>query len=156
MKTQTAQTEPKLTKKQQRILALETHYLRCANLAKLCGHPNPDGKKISVALWKLEKEAHNAATAQCNGEEYQGQPYRSSVKASHQAPALSEWEYFEDSIKGRLSAILGSVPAGYYLNQDARGYALKISPDYPQGAVLIRDAGMHTDWGGNGILSPDL
>jgi hypothetical protein len=153
MKTQTAQTDKRPSKAERRQAWLDNHYRVCANLARLCGHPNPDGKKISVALWKLEKEAHDSATAQCNGETYNGQPFRSFDDGS--------WDAFKDSVTARLAKILGSVPPGFRVNADARGYALKISPDThgetnPAAVELIRAAELHRDWGGNGILSPEV
>jgi len=47
------------------------------------------------------------------------------------------------------TAFGGELPAGFHLNGDPRGYALKLKAD--------RDAlpGAHRDWGGYVVLSPD-
>ncbi len=57
----------------------------------------------------------------------------------------------ESAIK-RLDSILGFTEAGIpvFVNRDPRGYALKIPPDYAHGLDI------HKDWGGYGILAPDL
>lgn len=39
-----------------------------------------------------------------------------------------------------------------FLNGDARGYALKIHDSY----VKEHNLKIHTDWGGYGIIAPDL
>lgn len=146
----------RLNRKERRAQQLLAHYATCERLAAYLGKPGMDGKKISVALWKIERDAHNAATAQCNGSAYNGQPYRSDDVASLQAPAFSEWEYFVDSIKGRLSAVLGQVPPGFFLNQDARGYALKCDPGATFEGKKLESLGLHRDMGGFLILSPEI
>lgn len=40
-----------------------------------------------------------------------------------------------------------------FLNGDPRGYALKIESDWMRERLKLR---LHTDWGGYGILAPDL
>jgi hypothetical protein len=156
MNIETAQTEKRLTKKFRRQARLDNHYRRCFNLARLCGHPNPDGKKISVALWKLEKEAHDSATAQCNGAAYNGQPFRPSWDESGEESDCTPWDAYRETVNARLAKILGKLPDGFRFNSDARGYALKIDPDREGGAALIKAAQLETDWGGNGILSPEI
>jgi hypothetical protein len=42
----------------------------------------------------------------------------------------------------------GRIPAGFVINQDPRGYSLKLRGDIP--------AGMEKDWGGYGILAPEI
>jgi hypothetical protein len=151
-----AQPENVPTKRERRAAQLLAHYEKCEALARFLGKPNPNGKRISNALRVLEYEANNAATAQCNGTSYNGQPFRSLEAPSAQAPALSEWEYYVDSVRGRVSRILGDVPPGFKVNADARGYALKIDNDNANGQNLIKALRLHTDWGGYGILSPEI
>lgn len=176
----------RLNKRERRAAALLAHYATCERLAAYlsrtvwtpprlpgyrcaaCGQPasehapgaagacpqqsSPDGKKISVALWKIERDAHNAATAQCNGEPYCGQPYRED----------EQWEEFKRSMAERVAMVFGRsprpehAPPGFFVNGDARGYALKIDPENQQGAALIAAVGLHKDWGGYGILSPEI
>lgn len=105
-----------------------------------------DGKRIAVALLKLEQDANNAATAQCNGAPYMGQPYRDE----------KQWADFCSDVRVRLAGVLGAVPTGFFVNTDPRGYALKIDNEDPRGKALIEAVEMHTDWGGYGILSPEI
>lgn len=98
-----------------------------------------------LAIWRklcrIERDAHNATTAQCNGAGYNGQPFREE----------EEWEAFKRQIRSKVLNIFGTVPQGFFVNGDARGYALKIDPD--NGTV---PAGMHADWGQNGILAAQI
>lgn len=135
----------KLNKRERRAQLL-AHYATCERLALHLGAKKPDGKKISVALFKLERDAHNAATAQCNGEDYQGQPYRTE----------EEWNRFRWDIADRMKSILGALPRGFFINGDPRGHALKIDAENPKGKALIEAVKLHTDWGNDGILSPEI
>jgi hypothetical protein len=142
----TTQTDTE-TKAQRRQRQLDAHYSKCEALARKLGATNPNGKKISNALLKLERQAHNAATAQCNGETYNGEPYRDD----------DHWAEFTTCMRIAVSGIFGarSIP-GLFVNADARGYALKIDNDNEQGKSLIDELRLHTDWGGYGILSPEI
>ena len=149
----------KLNKRERRARALLAHYATCALLAAALGLPErrADGKRISVALWKLERDAHAATAAHCNGDERHVFPapdgeritlnFRSDEDAGGKLDKL---------IAARMLAIFGKIPPGFMVNHDARGYALKIDPDNAEGAALIASCGLHTDWGRNGILSPDI
>ena len=95
-------------------------------------------ESILRCLRRLENRANAAATAQCNGELYRGQPYRDEAA----------WERFIAHTTAEVGRILGYVPRGLFVNSDPRGYSLKIEGEIPEG--------MHTDWGGYGILAPDF
>ena len=142
----------KLNKRERHAAALLAHYATCERLARCLGVTDPDGKKISVALLKLERDASNAACAQCNGEAVNGQPFRTD----------EAWEDFKRSIAERVAMVFGRspraehAPAGFFFNSDPRGYALKIDNENPEGLALIRAVGLHTDFGGYGILSPEI
>ena len=111
----------------------DTPHLRA--LASLSnGRRSPES--ILRRLRRLENRANAAATAQCNGSSYGGQPYRDEAA----------WERFIASVTAGVGRILGAVPRGFFVNGDPRGYALKIKGKLPEG--------MHTDWGGYGILAP--
>lgn len=112
----------------------QNHIRAIASLSN--GKRSPES--ILRCLRRLENRANAAATAQCNGESYNGQPYRDDVA----------WERFIASITADVGRVLGSVPRGFVLNSDPRGYALKIEGLVPEG--------MHKDWGGYGILAPDF
>ena len=84
---------------------------------------------------RLEAEAHQAATDYCNGE------------------ITSEaMDRIEQSVLDRLNMFLKfrerNIPV--FINLDARGYALKIRSEYCQ------DKSIYKDWGGYGIIAPDL
>lgn len=137
----------KLNKRERRAQQLLAHYATCERLARYLGVASPDGKKISVALWKIEHDASNAACAQCNGEAVNGQPFRSE----------EDWEAFKASIRERVALALGKTPPpGFFVNGDPRGHALKIDNNKPEGQALIKAVGLHTDWGGYGILSLEI
>lgn len=156
-------------RKAQRLLA---HYATCERLAQYLANLSPikhitetqtrekgiifgyrigdhltfDGKKISVALWKAERNASNAATVQCNGEAYQGQPYRND----------GDWLLFVCEIKQQIIKALGTLPPGFFVNSDPRGAALKIDNETPEGQLLIATVGLQRDAGGFGLLSPEI
>lgn len=129
------------------------HYETCERLGKFLGMEKPDGKKISVALFKLEREAHNAATAQCNGETYGGQPFRSHYE---RPCGMSEWEDFCATVEVRIFGVLVRIPDAFFFNKDPHGYALKIDNETTEGKSLIESVGLEIDWGGYGILSPEI
>lgn len=80
----------------------------------------------------LEKKAHKWAEDMCN----------------IPMPEAQAQEY-HDTVNREIVAILGYMPEGFFYNTDPRGYALKI--DNEKASV----EGMHTDWGGFGILAPE-
>jgi hypothetical protein len=112
-------------------------------LASLHATPSKaDGLKMWRALRRLERIANDAATAQCNGETYRTQPFRED----------SEWEAFKGQIKATAKHIFGgTLPKGFFVNGDPRGYALKINPE--RGDV---PAGLHQDFGGYGCLAAEI
>lgn len=140
----------RLNKRERKAQQLLEHYATCERLAEYLGVENPDGKKLSVSLLKIEREAHNAATAQCNGEAYGGQPFRNE----------DHWDAFKSGITAQVERAISrkravSLP-GFFVNGDPCGYALKIDNESPEGNALIGAVRLHTDWGGYGILSPDI
>ena len=82
------------------------------------------------ALVRLERRAHRAAENYCN-------------------LANFDWEKASDQITKKATALFnGKLPAGFFVNGDPRGHALKIrTEDTP--------AGLHTDFGGYGVLAPE-
>ena len=107
-----------------------------------------DPVKLCRKLRKLEREGSALALRLCNGPEY----------ADGEADAIA------DDILNRTDALLQpkrSV-APLMLNRDPRGYALKIKSDWLQAArrdgrtVGAHGCCIHQDWGGYGIIAPDL
>ncbi len=128
----------KMTKTERRKEALFAHYAKLRRLALLCGINTPDGKKLSVALWKLEKEAHKLAEDYSNG-----------------LLESDQWELETDKIAGKVQELFNNKLKGFFVNGDPRGYALKINDD------VMRDTpysniGLDRDWGGYGLLSPEI
>lgn len=91
-------------------------------------------------LRRLEREAGAVALRLCNGPAY---------RSEEQADAIT------DAILGKVDALLGfkaqDVPV--FVNRDPRGYALKIDDTW---MMERRDLRLHRDWGGYGIIAPDL
>lgn len=131
----------KLNKRERRAQQLLAHYATCERLARYLGVSNPDGKKISVALWKAEKLGSRRAVGLCNEESY-----CRSVQ-----PEL-DWR----AVITFVEKALGKLPPGFFVNGDPRGYALKIDNENPAGRALIEAVKLHTDMGGYGILSPEI
>ena len=150
-------TQGKLTKKERRQIELSAHYARCETLAKAIGVVAPNGKKISVALMQAEHLAHNAATAYCNGEKIRlARPGRIPLDCDFRYNERA-WDQAEAYIREGVEQVFEfkKLP-GFFVNGDARGYALKIDNESPEGKALIDSCQMHTDWGGYGILSPEI
>lgn len=80
-------------------------------------------------LRRIERRAHKAAEAACN----------------HQAGA-DAWPRERARAREAANALLGTYRV--WVNGDPRGYALKV--DLRDGEALC------SDWGGNGIIAPDL
>lgn len=89
---------------------------------------------VLAALRSVEDKAHRLAEDYCNVELPEG-----------------EYQRREAEIVGSVAGLFGgNVPEGFFVNGDPRGYALKLDND----KVKIPE-GMHTDWGGFGILAPE-
>ena|SRR5688572_3505393 len=89
-------------------------------------------------LRQIENLAHWRAENYANG------------KIGSQPFGEKEWEMVEFEVIKALKKLNPSLPDSFFVNADPRGYALKIDNEkatIPQG--------MHTDWGGYGILAPD-
>lgn len=140
-----------MTKKERRKLQLERHYSALVRLAEECGIKKADGKKLSIALLKLEKLAHQGAEAYCNGENFYSYNFNGNENA---------WGEFSDMVKKRIQYLFeGKIPPFFYLNGDPRGYALKIrgaGAGNEYGREIIAKTGLTTDWGGNGLLAPEI
>jgi hypothetical protein len=141
------------------------HAARLAHFAALetiwSGTPeqNPGGGAIWRRLRRIELRAHRAATAQCNGAPFEGQPFRPDYLpdgSDGTTESPTPWGVFCASVARDVARALGgSLPDGFRLNTDARGYAIKIrGPEAGRPGAFI-PPGMVTDWGSNGILAPE-
>lgn len=105
------------------------------------GHPI-DGLKAWRALRRLERTARAHSTAYCNGDRLGSYNYR--------ADGCEAFERFKRAeVLPALRRIFGHVPAGFRLNGDARGHALKIADEHVP-------AGLVTDWGRDGTLAAEI
>ena len=89
-----------------------------------------DPIKLCKKLRRLEAQGNRHGEAMCNSAEYCDQ----------------DTEAIADRIIEKVRILLNSPRA--WLNQDPRGYALKVD--------LNNGERLHTDWGGYGIIAPDL
>lgn len=134
------ETMKRMTIKERRKAQLDRHYKALEALAKHLGVDTPNGKRLSVALLKLEREAHKLSEDYCNGD----------IESS-------EWHLIQDGITERVKALFGGcdVP-GFFVNGDPRGCALKLNNETNEQRELIADCGLQRDWGGYGLLAPEI
>lgn len=149
-----------LTKRELFDQQLASHYSALERLASALGTPKPSGKRLSLALFRLEKAASAASLARCNGEAISlwlpGARIPVPLEFSSDK-CEAHWEWLALEIKRRVEQLFGCLPPGFFLNGDPRGYALKLDPDrHPNAKALIEAARLHRDWGGYGILSPEI
>lgn len=147
-----------MTNKERRKLQLERHYAALVRLAEACGVAKADGKKLSVALLKIERIAHAGAEAYCNGDVYRCLGKYGSGHFNFNADE-NAWGRFSEMIEREVQILFVKLPPFFYVNGDPRGYALKIrgaeaGNDY--GRDLIQKTNLMTDWGGNGLLAPQI
>jgi hypothetical protein len=123
-----------------KIPADKVHYFiqHCETLARLTGKdysnegkyaPYYEGLKIFQKLRRVENFANRMTTAECNGE--------------------ATPEGWEDKVRDSVKKIFGREVAGFFVNGDPRGYTLKVREEQ------AKEAGLHKDWGGYGILAPE-
>lgn len=103
-------------------------------LATLSTDPKADGLKLWRKLRRIEGQAHKMATDYCNGD-----------------CTGEQWDAAKYKFTHEVFKAFGQLPAGFFVNGDARGYALKLDPD-----DCTVPKGMHTDWGRYGILAPEI
>jgi len=95
-----------------------------------------DGEEVYNKLQRLERKASRITTAQCNGD--------ANEKAD------KDLERIEKQIKQLLPNL-----KSFFINGDPRGYALKFKESEVQ-ELRISGYYPHTDFGGYGILAPEL
>jgi hypothetical protein len=137
------------TKKQRMYENIEKHG---KDLINFFGLPeDTDAIKLCKRLFRIEKKAHHATTCLCNTNtldllelnQYTGYDV---IQATEE-----EQDAFFDGIERALSKIIGADNLKKcFINHDPRGYALKIRSED------AKDAKIHKDWGGYGIIAPDF
>ena len=98
------------------------------------GATERDPVKLCKKLRRIERQAAMIGLRLCNGPEYTPQAYENTQ-------ALV-WE--------KLSAVLGAHSVPIIINQDPRGYALKIRSEAAAKLKIFRDMG------GYGIIAPEF
>lgn len=98
-------------------------------LAIFPGAKDQEPLSLCRKVRRLEQQANSRAVAYCNGD-----------------IETANWETISQKIARRANDLLGTDRV--WVNGDPRGYALKI--DLRPGEAL------HRDWGGYGIIAPDL
>jgi len=141
--------------KAQSLLALDArrkaHHCAISMLHDTLLPTQEEHEKRGLAMWRklrrIEAMAHDATTAQCNGESYGSQPYREDDETGN-----SPLDVFFDGIRSDVAKVFGgTLPVGFMINHDPRGYALKLDSD-----KTTIPHGLTTDWGGYGILAADI
>lgn len=107
-------------------------------------------------LKTLENRAHRNAELYCGIEYHDGATNRwVSVNIDGE-----EYERRQEAIEQSVKRLFGgNLPAGFFINGDPRGYALKIDPGQSYESDFHPEyvpEGMHKDWGGYGILAPEI
>lgn len=106
-----------------------------------------DPVKLCRKLIRLENQAHRAATCLCNTGSLNWSEPNQFAKESTEG----EVDKFFADILHKVNLVLGDGPP-IFVNRDPRGYALKIHDNY----VRSHNLTIHRDWGGYGIIAPDL
>jgi hypothetical protein len=113
-------------KKEHIVKARAAHH---AALAALFPRANCTPLQLWRRLRRIEARANRYATDACNGTEVP--------------------EGWPAGIRDAIERQCGSIPDAFFINGDPRGYALKVAhPNPPEG--------LHRDWGGYGILAPEI
>ena len=126
-----------MTKKERRQKQLDNHYVALEAMGKLTG-ATMTGKRISCKLLAIDRKAHRSAEDYCNG-----------------VIDLEEWEKRSENYSREVAFVFGGkLPDGFFVNGDPRGYTLKI--DDAKMRDVYADINLHRDFGGFGILAPEI
>jgi hypothetical protein len=146
-----------MNKKQQRAENLNRHYSNlCALYTQSTGEALTleEGKKLSNKLRKLEALAIIETTAQCNGyyQEPTPQDYKNGNFEKMRLQCTEDGEFPEsevklDKVRAEVQKLFKNNLKGFFINYDARGYALKIKAE---------SCPLSQDWGGFYLLSPEI
>lgn len=146
-----------MNKKQQRTENLNRHYLNLCDLYEQTTGETltiAEGKKLSNKLRKLENIATIETTAQLNGyyQEPTPQDYKNGNFEKMRLKCTDEGEYPEseeklDKVRTEVQKLFKNKLQGFFINYDARGYALKIKAEF---------CPLSKDWGGYYLLSPEI
>jgi hypothetical protein len=96
-----------------------------------------DPVKLCKRLRRIEAAAHQIGMRLCNDSGYSGEEADDAALG----------------VRRLLAKLLGNSGPPVILNRDPRGYALKIDSEEMK---RFADSRLHTDWGGYGILAPEI
>jgi hypothetical protein len=158
-------TTPNTTKRDHLAAAIIRH-----GQSLLAAFPNAaeqDPDKLCRKLRRVETVAHQFATDCCNGdiqEDEDAGVYFRHYGRGTAGPFQTEKTHGPEWFLAKVRAILGlsvkdAERVGLFLNRDARGYALKLSDEWTRNynrIGLTNNPPIYSDWGGYGILAPDL
>jgi hypothetical protein len=101
-----------------------------------------DPRAAGRAFDQIERRHHRKALAYCNEPQTEGW--------------LELWNTQKRMDLAALRELLPAVQDGaFFVNQDPRGYAIKLDNDTEAGRAAIELAGCVTDWGGYGLLQSE-
>jgi hypothetical protein len=128
------------TKAQRRVELLERHYKALTKLAEICGVENPNGKKLSNKLRKLEAKASAISIKYGDGE-----------MTTNERIALAKG-YGEE-----VQLLFNHKLDGLIVYDDVRGYQLKIAADFLHPDTgKYKDVKLFTNLGQDGLLAPEI
>jgi len=114
-----------------------------------------DPINLCKKLRRLENKAHEITTQLCNG--------FPELDHDSQEDHIAELEKKLCRIEGKVCYLLESYqrPRQYknyaiFINHDPRGYALKVDSETIKYFEELGEGFPHKDWGGYGIIAPDL
>lgn len=126
---------------------LDRHLLQCIALfelgncqdAKLIEKYRGNGKSIRSVLVRLENAIYKLCISQCNDTDFNTSKLDRSI----------------DLAKQKIGAMFPDIAIDLYINKDPRGYTLKIDDEAMRSGKydLVK---LDRDWGGYGILSPQI
>ena len=110
-------------------------------------HLDIDSIKLCKQLFRLENKAHKLTTDYCNGdiEESDFNKQISSIQLKVFKILCTPPNSIYDGHKRPLY-----FESAFFVNNDARGYALKLKSEF------IADKKIYKDMGGYGIIAPDF
>lgn len=131
------------TKVERRKNELERHYAAIERLLIACDVVYDDNmmrrKAINTSsrLLRIEQITHKAATNYCNGD-----------------IDSDMWDRICEVQSSNVQQLFRGNLKGFFINGDARGYALKIKDSVMREAY--KEIRLQTDWGGYGLLAPEI
>ena len=134
--------KPGINLKKQTVMRIElknaqTAINHCNLLAFLAGKDEHEGQEILMQLSRLEGKMHRQTERECNTE-----------------ISEEESDKFGERIHKAVEKLLPNM-TGFFINYDPRGYSLKLKEEAVK-ELHGKGFYVYTDFGGYGILAPEL